>query len=64
MARIKYYDSGTSTWKYADMAVQTGAILPPEYQRCEYIEADGSGQYIDTGLTLNDFTAEIGRAHV
>ena len=26
MARVKYYDSTTQTWKYADMALQTGII--------------------------------------
>ena len=45
MARIKYYDNGTSTWKYADMAVQLPARLPSAYKEVEYIESDGTGQY-------------------
>ena len=57
MARIKYYDSDTQQWVYGDMAVcLPSSRLPAEYQEVEHIESTGT-QYIDTGLTLNDFTA-------
>lgn len=52
MARIKYSDSVTQQWVYGDMAVALPpSRLPSAYQEVEYIESDGTGQYIDTGIT-------------
>lgn len=43
---------------YRDGKIEEGNLLPDEYQRVEYIEAQGQ-QYIDTGLKANVFPIRI-----